>query len=300
MDTNHRSDRPNVQEGYIPVENARLYYRQIGKGQPVIILHGGPDFNHDYFLPEMDRLSDICRLIYYDQRGRGKSSGNVRPAEVSLRSELKDLEMVRNYFRLETVAVLGHSWGGIIAMEYALGYPQRVSQLILMNTAPASREDYLLFRQQRAKDTPEVVEKLKSLSVTSEYKAGELEADAEYYRVHFKDTLKQPEQLERVIKSLRSSFTPEDILKARAIEDRLMDETWLSAEFSLIPQLQQLNIPALVIHGDDDFVPLECATHIAQAIPGARLVLLKDSGHFSFLESPTQVHRAISDFFHRA
>ena len=70
-----QSDQPAPLDGYLPVENARLYYRAIGQGQPILLLHGGPDFDHNYFLPDMDRLSDSFRLIYYDQRGRGKSSG---------------------------------------------------------------------------------------------------------------------------------------------------------------------------------------------------------------------------------
>jgi proline iminopeptidase len=100
-----------------------------------------------------------------------------------------------------------------------------------------------------------------------------------------------------VIKSLRASFTNEGILKAWAIEDRLMDETWLSGEYDLLPRLNRLSTPTLVIHGEYDFVPVDCAAHIAEAIPGARFVLLRDCGHFSFLESPDQVHKEFTDFF---
>ena len=144
-----QSDQPAPLDGYLPVENARLYYRAIGQGQPILLLHGGPDFDHTYLLPDMDRLSDAFRLIYYDQRGRGKSSGNIQ--DVSLQSEIQDVERLREYFQLESVAVLGHSWGGLLAMEYALRHPHRLSHLILMNTAPASYEDYLLVQQERRK-----------------------------------------------------------------------------------------------------------------------------------------------------
>lgn len=88
-------------EGYIQVKNTELYYREIGKGQPMIILHGGPDFDHTYLLPDMDRLSDSFRLIYYDQRGRGKSTKNVQPEDVSLASDIEDLESIRKYFQLQ-------------------------------------------------------------------------------------------------------------------------------------------------------------------------------------------------------
>src|SRR5258708_4111014 len=95
---------PAPHEGYIPVENARLYYREIGQGQPLVVLHGGPDFDHAYLLPDLDRLSDSFRLIYYDQRGRGKSADNVQPDDVTMQSDIEDLESLREYFHLDSVA----------------------------------------------------------------------------------------------------------------------------------------------------------------------------------------------------
>lgn len=164
------SGQPAPLEGYVPVEQAQLYYRAIGQGHPIILLHGGPDFDHNYFLPDMDRLSDAFRLIYYDQRGRGKSSGQVQDA--SLQSDLQDLEGLREYLRLESMTVLGHSWGGLLAMEYAIRYPHRVSYLILMNTGPASYEDYQFLRQERSKSAAEDVETLKALSERAAYQEG--------------------------------------------------------------------------------------------------------------------------------
>ena len=68
-------------ESRISVGKALLYSREIGQGQPIIVLHGGPDFDHGYLLPDLDRLADAFRLIYYDQRGRGKSADRVLPEE---------------------------------------------------------------------------------------------------------------------------------------------------------------------------------------------------------------------------
>ncbi len=299
MCANLQSEKSAPREGYVPVENAKLYYREVGQGQPVIILHGGPDFDHNYLLPDMDRWSDSFRLIYYDQRGRGKSVHNVQPEDVSIESEIEDLERLMEYFELESATVLGHSWGGLLAMEYAIRHPDRVSHLILMNTAPASHDDYMLLRHELPrKRAAGDVEALKALSATAKYAEGDLDTDAEYYRIHYRATVRQPAHLERLIKSLRVGLTPEDIRKARAIEDRLYDETWALSDYNLLPQLAPLRIPTLVLHGDYDLVPVECAAHIAQAIPGARLVVLRDCGHFSYLECPDQVRKEIGDFFH--
>jgi proline iminopeptidase len=254
-------------EGYIPVKNAALYYRETGRGEPLVVLYGGPDFNHDYFLPELDRLADSCRLIYYDQRGRGKSAGDVKPEDVSIESEIEDLEELRAYFHL-----------------------------VLMNTAPASHDDFLLLRQDRREKAPADIEKLKEMRSLDRYKEGDLETDAGYYRIHFRTTLRRPEHLERVVKRLRSNFTKDGVVKAREIEDRLVAETWSMSEYDLFPSLERLRIPALVIHGEYDLVPHELAAHVAQAIPRARFVLLEDAGHFSFLERPDEVQKEIVDF----
>ncbi len=110
-------------------------------------------------------------------------------------------------------------------------------------------------------------------------------------------TIKQPEHLERVINSLRLSFTNESILKGREVENRLWNETWLSSEYNLLPKLKRLSIPTLVMHGDYDFIPVECAAHTAEAIPGARFVVLGATGHFAYIESPNAMRNEMADFF---
>ena len=118
-----------ARESRIPVGKASLYARDIGRGQPMIVLHGGPDFDHAYLLPDLDRLADAFRLIYYDQRGRGRSAEGVQPDDVTLASDVDDVDKVRQHFQLESSALLGHSWGAVLALEYALRYPRRVSHL---------------------------------------------------------------------------------------------------------------------------------------------------------------------------
>src|ERR1700746_3918399 len=86
-----QSKHAGARESRIPVHGAGLYCREVGRGAPMIVLHGGPDFDISYLLPELDRLSDKFRLIYYDQRGRGRSTNHVKPEEVTLESEMADL-----------------------------------------------------------------------------------------------------------------------------------------------------------------------------------------------------------------
>ena len=208
---------PIAGERFVQSGREQLYVRDIGRGMPIIVLHGGPDFDHEYLLPDVDRLADRFHLIFYDQRGRGRSFRGHQP-DVTMDSEVNDLDRVREEFACESIAVLGHSWGGLLAMEYAIRHPQRVSHLILMNTAPASRVD------------------------------------------------------------------------------ALYEQTWERDDYDLIPALQRLEIPTLLIWGDDDFIPRDVVDHIAAAIPGSRLVVLGNCGHFAYLEQPDATCEAITEF----
>lgn len=280
---------------YVSTNGVELYVREVGAGRPVIVLHGGPDFDHTYLLPEMDRMAGSCRLIYYDQRGRGRSVGEVKPEDVSIDSEMADLDHLRRHFRLESLAVLGHSWGGVLAMEYATRHPDRVSHLILLDSAPASGHAWVRFRQLlRASRTPSDIEKMEAISASARYHAGSLQAEMDYYRIHFRGTVRDPAQLEQIVVRLRSHFTQRSVRTARAIEERLYEQTWLSGDYDLLPRLHNLNIPALVLHGDHDFVPLEMAAEIAEAIPGSRFTVLRGCGHFSYVEQPQQVHEHVA------
>lgn len=288
-----------MHEGHISTTNgARLYYRVVGEGRPIVVLHGGPDFDHYYLLPELDRLADSFRLIYYDQRGRGRSAGAVEPDEVSIDSEVEDLDGVRHHFGLDSIAVLGHSWGGVLAMEYATRHPDRVSHLILVNTAPASAEDWRGLRRELLRTRPPAdVERMQALASSAGYKAGDLEAEAAYYRVHFSAALRHPDKLEQVIARLRAHFTETGVLTARAIEQRLYDETSRSDGYDLIPKLQALDIPTLVLHGENDLIPVALAARIAESMPRGRLVVLAGCGHFAYLEAPDAVYEHVAALF---
>lgn len=290
-------------ESRVPVGSASLYVRAVGQGEPVIVLHGGPDFDHRYFLPDLDRLGESFRLIYYDQRGRGWSAQNVRPEEVSLTSDLDDLDKVRQHFGLEAPVLLGHSWGAVLALEYALRHPSRVSRLILMNPAPVSAVDVAEFRKAYLEKLAPAMERQRAIVASAAYQAGDPEAVEARYRIHFRPALKRVEDFERLMAAMRAAFTSqgnEGIVKARAVEDQLMRDTWQVPGYDLLPKLRSLRVPTLVIAGDHDFIPVKLAEHITKAIPGAELVIVKDCGHFSYLECAGEVRTALDGFFRRA
>ena len=251
-------ESPTPHESRVPVGNASPYARDIGNGSPVVVLHGGPDFDISYLLPDLDRLADSYHLIYYDQRGRGRSADRVRPEDVSLASDVEDIDRVRDRFHLEQTAVLGHSWGAVLALEYALRYPTRVSRLILMNPAPASTSDYAVLRKAYTEKLGKDFDRQREMLASAAYKEADPETVAARYRLHFEAALARSEDCETLMARMRAAFVSQGragILEARAVEDRLMADTWSSSGYDLLPKLRTLRIPTLVIAGDKDFIP---------------------------------------------
>lgn len=290
---------PRPMETRVPAGNASLYARDVGRGPAMIVLHGGPDFDHRYLLPDLDRLADAYHLVYYDQRGRGQSADGVRAEDVSLASDVDDVERVRRYFHLDSVIVVGHSWGTVLALEYALRYPSHISRLVLMNPAPASASDYGVLRAAYIRQLGPAFDRERAMIASDAYKNGNPDTVTARYRIHFSHAVAHDADYEKLMAAMQGAFIAqgsEGILKSRAVENRLMADSWSSPGYDLLPRVRGLTIPTLVIAGDRDFIPAEIAAHIAGALPAVRLVTLRDCGHFSYLECPADLRRTIDDF----
>ncbi|PYO77283.1 MAG: alpha/beta fold hydrolase, partial [Gemmatimonadetes bacterium] len=131
-------------ESTVDLNGVRLYTRRVGDGPPVVVLHGGPGAHHDYLLPQYDRLAERRALLYYDQRGGGRSPVS-RDVVVGWREHVADLEALRDHWRLDRLTLLGYSWGGLLAVLYALEHPDRIARLALVSAAPVTaawREEF--------------------------------------------------------------------------------------------------------------------------------------------------------------
>src|SRR5437899_9639525 len=125
-------------ETTVELNGVRVYTRRVGHGPPVVVLHGGPGAHHDYLLPQYDRLAEGGRaLLYYDQRGGGRSPV-PRDVPVGWREHVADLEALRGHWELDRLTVLGYSWGGLLALLYALEHPDRIARLALVSSAPVT------------------------------------------------------------------------------------------------------------------------------------------------------------------
>lgn len=158
-----------IMEQAIDAENAKIFCRTIGKGNPVIVIHGGPGSGQDHLLPQFYALAKNNFLIFYDQRGAGKSTGEINEDTMSVAMFVKDLEVLRKTFNYNKVSLLRHSWGSFVAMCYAIEHPERVEKLVLSNPCPASYDDFSLFEKNRAFRLSDFQEEITKIQDTQDY-----------------------------------------------------------------------------------------------------------------------------------
>jgi proline iminopeptidase len=129
-----------MQEGFVDSHGALIYYKAVGHGAPMMIVHGGPGASHEYLLPYVLPLMRTSRLIFIDERGSGRSSKLEDTKQYTIANMVEDIETVRLALDLGKISLLGHSYGGALAQAYALKYQKNLSHLILGSTFASTKE----------------------------------------------------------------------------------------------------------------------------------------------------------------
>ncbi len=258
-----------------------LHCTQEGEGLPLIVHHGGPGLDQTVIAPHLNPLAQHVQLICYDHRGSGRSAAPQGPDPYNIDRFVGDLDALAKTLDARPFALLGHSFGGIVALHFALAHPELLTHLILVCT-PASHD----FIQEVEDALPswleqEALAEMRSLqdSKPSDYvmrRSLELLAP-----IYFHDPARVSElRLDSV------QFGPE----SQAVWDSLEG-------FDLRPRLSEIEVPTLVIAGDSDLsVTPERARETADALPHSKLLVIKNSGHYPFIEQPEAFNSGVLQF----
>jgi proline iminopeptidase len=271
---------PPRASGFTTTTDVPLYWCSYGEpGSPrVLVLHGGPGASHDYLLPQMLRLAERRELVFYDQRGGGRSRVDAA-TPVTWDTHVADLTRVAAELDVEPLAIVGYSWGGLLAMLHGIQASQgRVpvppETLLLIDPAPVTRRYRQEFEAEfeRRQASPEVRRLREELAAS-----GLREHDPEAYRQRAFEL------------SVASYFAdPEaarDLTPFRVV-GRVQQAVWESlGDYDLVPELTSVRCRALVVHGREDPIPLASSEACARAL-GARLVVLDRCGHVPYVEQP--------------
>lgn len=277
-------------EGTANVGEARLYYEAVGSGAPIIIVHGGPGLDHGYLQPGMDTLSDEYRLIYYDQRGTGRSTAPLTEASIHVDQFVDDIDALRTTLGYDRVTVLGHSLGAILALRYASRYSGRLDALILMNPPePGTRFQEATAERVASRRDPENAAAIAELAGSEGFAERDPTTLGEIYRLLFRDTLRDPEQASE----LNLELAPMTARQGQDVAQLLGGSMQGYDGWAEIPSIRT---PTLIVHGRFDLPPEAMSRALADAFPNGSLALL-ETGHFPYLESPDELRIALASFF---
>lgn len=271
------------EEGFIPSLWA--------KAPPLIVIHGGPGLTKDYLLPQMARLSMFSESVFYDQRGSGKSTGEITPENMTVDVFVEDLEFLRRTLGYGKISLLGHSWGGLLAMHYAIAYPANLDKLVLMNPMPGSSDEYDSYSIEWLPQSDPARAELDRLEKSEEFAKGDPATFAYYYRIIFSRFCKDPSRADE----LNLNMTQKSALNGVKVRE-LIGKNLFSKPYNLHGKLKNLKIPSMIIQGDSDLIPISVGRNLHNSLQGSRWALIENSGHFPYVENPAELFYNLKDF----
>jgi proline iminopeptidase len=256
-----------------------------GSGAPLIVANGGPGFDHNYLLcgDVWDTLAKGRKIVFYDQRGNGRSSELKDGQPCGLAEQIDDLEALRAHLGFEKIDLLGHSWGGYLVMAYAARHPEHIAHLMIVDSAaPKIQDTAFLFKN----IYPETTAREDQLAFAVEL--GDPKAVAADLREYMSMIFYTPQARDAFL-ARSSSFT---------YRQKVNKAVWNDLQrFDLNPELPKFKFPTLVVTGRYDFnVAPSVAWSIHGAIPGSEFAVFEQSGHLPFCEEPGQFLARVGAF----
>lgn len=269
---------------FIKVNDYQLYVDLIGEGEPIVFLHGGPGSEHRFFLPYMVPLSKKFKLVFYDQRGCGKSDLSEND-QYSMKNEVENLEALRIQLGFEKMNLFGESWGSILALLYATTYPERVNKILLTAAIGVTSKGLERFSKELEKRLTED-DKIKLSKWEENVKIGEASIEdllqiLDPYYVFSQETLNRKE---------KNTFSGE-VNKAIGTD--------IKNNYDVTENLHKIsNIPILVAQGSHDILtPSIIKELFSEHISHLQLVEIEECGHWTVVEQPEKMCNVALSFF---
>jgi proline iminopeptidase len=293
-----------VQDGFVDSHGALIYYQSVGRGAPLMIVHGGPGASHDYFLPYLLPLMRSNRLVFIDERGSGKSSKIENPRQYTIANMVEDIEAVRQALGLGKISLLGHSFGGALVQAYAFKYQKNLSHLILGSTFASTQELNQALAKMKAEMDPRDRERVNALESAGLFGKGEIWEHGRYPEEYAKLAWgkgyfpyvyqNRPDPVYDPLSS--NTGTAWDVYREMWGSDGEFVVDGNLKEVEYVGQLSQIKVPTLIIVGDHDESDPKMSQEMHEKIAGSQLVILPKSGHMTFVDQPERFLKAVRDF----
>ncbi len=260
---------PKIQTG-----DVELYFEEQGEGEPLVLI---PGFGNGLWIwfKQVPDLSKRFRVVTFDPRGIARSEAPDKP--VSVRTLADDVATLLDELKIESAHMLGASFGGFVAQEFALAYPQKTRSLILCCTSFGG-----INHVPPPISTLEAIASTKGLNTEERVRENLLLAFSQDYLE------RQQDEVQSVIRMRANSHVP---------EHAYLRQLQAAREFNTEARVAEIAVPTLVITGDSDIiVPAENSRNLAAKIPAAELCVIENGSHTFFIEQADEFNRVVMNF----
>lgn len=294
-----RAQHPlGVQEGYLQgADDVRLYYRVVGSAPDTIVaVHGGPGAGMNAFLPDLEPLAQNHTVIFYDQRGGGRSELPADTSRLDAHFFVEDLEAVRHHFGLSRMTIVAHSFGAVLVARYIQSYPTRVERLVFLGATGPKRSEAGKLAQKRYAEMDSVTfTRLGEViySLLGGTAADPVAACREYENILDDLAVKRGEP--NNWRGNTCEATPEAVAYYYHYTARISPATFGDWDFT--KEFDDITVPLLVVYGAEDSLALPQQHAWAQAFPNGRLLVVPKAGKGAIADRPDLVLPALESFF---
>ncbi|MCO6481131.1 MAG: alpha/beta hydrolase [Phaeodactylibacter sp.] len=287
-----------AREGYFTSESdIRLYYRILGQGpDTLVVVHGGPGMDSEYMIADFEPLAEQFKLLFYDQRGGGRSTLPEDTSRLHMTDHLADLEALRQHFGFEKLNLVAHSFGPALAASYALTHPGRVERMVFLGPVPPMRENFwerfgeAVNRRLTPPEKKELSEQYNAMIEGPDTK----EACRKFWAIALKPRLAAGRRVS-IIKGDCCAASAEAIRYGMSITNNVTLSSMGNWDYR--PELPLLDVPTLILHGEEEAIPMDMVEEWVDDMPHAQLIKVPRAAHFPYVERPEVVWPAITAFF---
>lgn len=276
-------------EGLKEINGTQLFISEVGKGEPLIIIHGGPGLNQEYFKPHLDPLTKKFKLVYYDQRACGQSTVPL-PDSLSLAFFIDDIEAIRKSLGVEKVNLLAHSWGAMLAVNYGIKYPQHVEKMILSNPIALNLEyQAASMKMLQSKTTKQDSIDRATIIASEAFKTKQVSSVEALMKIVFRASFNDRAKIDALDIHLPANY----FAATNALYQGLGKDL---QSYDYYENIKAFSFPVLVLAGKADNIPQEAIERTANNVSRSTFIMFKQSGHFPFIEEQTLFVKQITRF----
>ncbi len=293
MTRNKHSEMKITREAYVDTGDAKLFVRQAGsQGSDIVVVHGGTDWDHSYLLPIAQGLQDRFRFTFFDIRGCGRSEMAEGRCAYSLAAIVRDLSILIKELRLTNPILLGFSFGGRVAMEFAASNKDSIGALILASTTAYDDWDEELRSWDEFVQRYGPERRKADKDLLGDQTIPYAERNREFIRRNLDLDVYDLTHVPAAMNATSNMLSTGKWLEA-----------WLTGGMAIKPHrplhlaLRQVKAPILIIHGEKDMrFPVSVANRLHAELRQSSLCVLHSCGHLAYLEKPQEWRSAVLDF----